>query len=51
MKEEAKEEQEVLKVQIKDRLDNVRKSLSGPSDLLALSFTSTGKSCKKYFDS
>ena len=41
-KEEAWKEQEDLKVQIKDGFDNVRKSFTGPSDLLALSFAGSG---------
>ena len=39
---EARKEQELLKVEIKDGFDSVKKTFTGPSELLALSFSSTG---------
>ena len=41
LREEALKEQEVIKVQIQDKVQNVKKTITGPSELLALSFASS----------
>ena len=39
--EAAREEREIIKVQIQDKIDKTKRTLTGPSELLALSFASS----------
>ena len=40
-REQAREEREIIKVQIQDKIENTKRTLTGPAELLALSFASS----------